>query len=167
MTAEDTKIVRVRLNVSGKRLIGYVPLPPGGFSRFSDVLNGSEPYILIRDQEGPQAPGQGLSQAVLKDSISYVEALAEPGFQRKSRQGAFQTVTLSLRDTAVTLVGELFVPTPGTAMAVCNDARRFINLRNVRFRNSVEAYGFLAVGKAQAYCIELHCLSASRPRRGG
>ena len=47
--AEDTKIVRVRANVSGERLIGYVPLPPGEFSRLSDVLNGTEPYILIRD----------------------------------------------------------------------------------------------------------------------
>ena len=155
MTAEDTKVVRVRLNVSGKRLIGYVPLPPGEFSRFSDTLNSSEPYILIRDREGPLESGTGLSRAVLKDSISYVEALAEPGFQRKSPQGAFRAVTLSLRDTAVTLVGELFVPQPGSTMDVFNDPRRFINLRNVRFLDSVEAYDFLAVGKAQAHFIEL------------
>jgi hypothetical protein len=70
MTTEDTKIVRVRLNVSGKRLIGYVPLPPGEFSRFSDVLNSAEPYILIRDQEQAPEPGQGTSRAILKDSIS-------------------------------------------------------------------------------------------------
>ena len=59
-------------------------------------------------------------------------------------------MTLSLSDTAVTLVGELFVPQAGTVIDVCNDARRFINLRNVRFRDSVEAYGLLTVGKAQA-----------------
>ena len=80
MAAEDTRIVRARVNVSGTRLIGYVPLPPGEFSRFSDVLNGSEPYILIRDQEAPPEPGKGLSRAILKDAISYVEALVEPGF---------------------------------------------------------------------------------------
>ena len=155
MTTDKTRVVRVRLNVSGKRLIGYVPLPPGEFSRFSDVLNNAEPYILIRDDQEPGAAGTGLSRAILKDSISYVEALVEPGFQRKSPQGAFRTVTLGLSDTAVTLVGELFVPRAGTVIDVCNDARRFINLRNVRFRDSVEAYGFLAVGKAQAHIIEL------------
>ena len=55
----------------------------------------------------------------------------------------------------MTIEGELFVLRPGTVMDVFNDARRFINLRNVRFRDSVESYGFLAVGKAQAHLIEL------------
>ena len=149
---EDKKVVRVRVNVSGKRLIGYVPLPPGEFSRFSDVLNGAGPYILIRDLE---APPTGLSQAVLKDAISYVETLVEPGFQRKTPQGGFEAITLSLGEPAVTLSGELFVQQPGNVMDVFNDGRRFMNLRNVRFRDSVEAYGFLAVGKAQGHMIEL------------
>jgi len=64
-------------------------------------------------------------------------------------------VTLSLREPAVTVFGELFVPQSATVMDVLNDGRRFINLRNVGFRDSVEAYGFLAVGKAQAHFIEL------------
>ena len=55
----------------------------------------------------------------------------------------------------MTIFGELFVPQLGTVMDVFNDGRRFVNLRNVRFRDSVEAYGFLAVGKAQAHFIEL------------
>ncbi len=155
MASENIKVVKVRLNVSGQRLIGWVPLPPGEFSRFSDVLNGSEPYILIRDQEAPPEPGKGQSQAILKDSISYVEALAEPGFQRLTPQGEFQAITLRLKEPAVTLEGELFVPQPGTVMDVFNDARRFLNLRNVEFRDSVEFYGFLAVGKAHAQFIEL------------
>jgi hypothetical protein len=118
-------------------------------------LNSAEPYILIRDQEQAPEPGKGTSRAILKDSISYVEALVEPGFQRQSPQGGFQSITLSLAEPAVTIEGELFVLRPGTVMDVFNDARRFINLRNVRFRDSVEAYGFLAVGKAQAHLIEL------------
>ncbi len=64
-------------------------------------------------------------------------------------------MTLSLREPAVAVSGELFVPQPATVMDVINDSRRFINLRNVGFRNSVEAYSFLAVGKAQAQLIEL------------
>ena len=155
MAGEDTKIVRVRANVSGERLIGYVPLPPGKFSRLSDVLNGSEPYILIRDHETPPQPGNGLSRAILKDAISYIEALVEPSFQRKLPQGAFQAITLSLKEPAVIMMGELFVPQQRTVMDVFNDDRRFINLRNVGFRDSVEAYGFLAVGKTQAHFIEL------------
>ena len=155
MAGEDKKVVRVRVNVSGKRFIGFVPLPPGEFSRFSDVLNGAEPYLLLRDQEAPPELGTGLSQAVLKDAISYVETLVEPGFQRKAPQGGFQAITLSLGERAVTLSGELFVPLPGTVTEVFNDSRRFMNLRNVGFPDSVEAYGFLAVGKAQAHIIEL------------
>ena len=157
MTTEDTKFVRVRVNVSGKRLIGHVPLPPGEFSRFSDVLNGSEPYMLIRDQQAvPREPGKGSSRAILKDAISYVEALAEPRFQRQAPQGAFEKVALSLKEPAVTIEGELFVPQSGTVLGVLNDARRFINLRHVGFRDSAEAYRFLAVGKAQAHRIELN-----------
>ena len=155
MTAEGTQIVRVRVNVSGFRLIGFVSLPPGEFSRFSDVLNGAEPYFLIRDQEEPPEPGGGASRALLKDSITYVEALAEPGFERRSPQGTFEAVTVSLKKPAVTLSGELFVPQHVTAIDVFNDGRRFINLRNVGFCDSAEAYDFLAVGKAQAYLIKL------------
>ena len=154
MTAENTQIVRVRVNISGIRLIGFVSLPPPGeFSRFSDVLNSAEPYILIR--EGSPESGDGPSQAVLKDSITYVEALVEPDFQRRSPQGTFETVAVSLKKPVVTLSGELFVPQHVTALDVFNDGRRFINLRNVEFRDSAEAYDFLAVGKAQAYLIEL------------
>ena len=155
MTTEDTQIVRIRVNVSGIRLIGFVSLPPGEFSRFSDVLNSAEPYILIRGEDEPREPGEHSSRAVLKDSITYVEALAEPGFKRRSLQGAFQAVTVSLKKPATTLSGELFVSQDMTAIDVVNDGRRFINLRNVRFRDSVEAYDFLAVGKPQAHLIEL------------
>ncbi len=55
----------------------------------------------------------------------------------------------------MTLSGELFVPQHLTAIDVFNDARRFINLRNIEFRDSVESYDFLAVAKAQAHLIEL------------
>lgn len=59
MPADDTKIVRVRANVSGERLIGYVPLPPGEFSRFSDVLNGAEPHIFGSRPGGATGTWQG------------------------------------------------------------------------------------------------------------
>ena len=164
-----TQTVRVRVNVLGIRLIGFVSLPPGEFSRFSDVLNGDEPYILIRSQEptpeareAPSLPSPvtisrttSASRAVRKESISYVEALTEPAFQRTSPQGAFEAVRVSLKNPAVTLLGELFVPKDMAAIDVFNSARRFINLRNVEFCDSDEAYDFLAVGKAQAYSIEL------------
>jgi hypothetical protein len=118
-------------------------------------LNSVKPYILIRDREGSPEPGDGPSQAVLKGSITYVEALGWPGFQRRSSQGTFEAVAVSLKKPVVTLSGELFVPQHVTALDVFNDGRRFINLRNVEFRDSAEAYDFLAVGKAQAYLIEL------------
>ena len=81
--------------------------------------------------------------------------MVEPGFQRRSPQGTFEAVENSLKKPVVTLSGELFVPQHVTALDVFNDGRRFINLRNVEFRDSAEPYDFLAVGKAQTYLIEL------------
>ena len=47
------------------------------------------------------------------------------------------------------LRGELFVAASADVMDVLNDARPFMNVRNVRFIDSMEAYESLAVGKQQ------------------
>ena len=103
MTADDRSIVRVRVNASGKRLIGYVDLSADESSRFSDVLNNSDAYIQIREQPYASTPGQVEAQAVFKDSISYIEVLEEPTSQKRLLPGIFHTVTAEFKEPAVAL----------------------------------------------------------------
>ena len=44
MVAGDSRILRVRVSASEKRLIGYVDLPADLSACFSDLLNGPEAY---------------------------------------------------------------------------------------------------------------------------
>ena len=155
MVADDSRILRIRVSASEKRLIGYVDLPADVSARFSDLLNGPEAYLVIRQQGSDDlTPEEGKSQAILKDSIRYIEALEEPPTQKRSMPGMFHTVTAELKEPTVVVEGELFVADGSDVMDVVNDPRRFISLRNVRVLDSVEKYSYLAVGKKQAHFIE-------------
>ena len=149
MQPEDNRIVKVRVNASGKRAIGYVDLP-AEHQRISDILNGPEDYLMLRQEERPLPSDERGIVAIFNEAISYVEALEEPERSKSlRREGKFHPVTAELKEPAVTIQAELFVPENGTIRAVLNGPRRFINLRNVRFINSIEKYGYLAVGKKQ------------------
>ena len=155
MGADDARVLRVRVSASEKRLIGYVDLPADVSSRFSDLLNGPEAYLVIRQQASEDLTAdEGKAQAILKDSIRYIEALEEPTTERRSMPGMFYTVTAELKEPTVVVEGELFVAEGRDIMDVVNDPRRFISLRNVRVLDSVEKYAYLAVGKKQAHFIE-------------
>ena len=155
MVAADSRILRVRVSASEKRLIGYVDLPADLSARFSDLLNGPEVYIVIRQKASDDAtPDEGKAQAILKDSIRYIEALEEPTVQKRSLPGMFHTVTAELKEPTVVVEGELFVADGSDIMDVINDPRRFISLRNVRVLDSVEKYLYLAVGKKQAHFLQ-------------
>ena len=155
MVADDSRILRVRVSASEKRLIGYVDLPADLSARFSDLLNGPEAYLVIRQKASDDAtPDEGKAQAILKDSIRYIEALEEPTTQKRSLPGMFHTVTAELKEPTVVVEGELFVADGSDIMDVINDPRRFISLRNVRVLDSVEKYLYLAVGKKQAHFLQ-------------
>lgn len=155
MVADGGRILRVRVSASGKRLIGYVDLPADVSARFSDLLNGPEAYIVIRQQASDDSTqDESKAQAILKDSIRYIEALEEPTTQKRSLPGMFHTITAELKDPTVVVEGELFVADGSDVMDVVNDPRRFISLRNVRVLDSVEEYAYLAVGKKQAHFLQ-------------
>ena len=155
MVAADSRILRVRVSASEKRLIGYVDLPADLTARFSDLLNGPEAYIVIRQKASDDStPDEGKAQAILKDSIRYIEALEEPTVQKRSLPGMFHTVTAELKEPTVVIEGELFVADGSDIMDVINDPRRFISLRNVHVLDSVEKYLYLAVGKKQAHFLQ-------------
>ncbi len=155
MVADDSRVLKVRVSASGKRLIGYVDLPADVSARFSDLLNGPEAYIVIRQQTSDDlTPDEGKAQAILKDSIRYIEALEEPPTQKRSLPGTFYAVTAELKEPTVVVEGELFVADGSDIMDVINDPRRFISLRNVRVLDSVEEYTYLAVGKKQAHFLQ-------------
>lgn len=146
MEKTGKRFVKVRLNASGKRIIGIVAVPPPHF-RVSDYLNSHEDFLRIGVEDS--------GFFVPKGSISYLEALEE-GSDAGSRpkRGSFHQVTVTLGNHAGTFSGEVFVPEESDLAATLARVRRFLSVRNVRFSSTVERYGFLAVGKTAIICIQ-------------
>jgi hypothetical protein len=142
----ETKFIKVRVNASGKRLIGIISIPPPHF-RVSDYLNSHDDFLRIKQEK--------TEMVVAKDAISYLEALEEgEDAGSRPRSGQFHKVTVTLKHQAGTLRGEFFVPENSTLKASLNKIRRFVNLREVKFVSSPEHYGFLAVGKQEIIMIQ-------------
>lgn len=145
---DNPLIVKVRINASGKRLIGCVELPPG-MERVSDLLN-SPSHCLLLSTAGMIPPGKKPeNQIVFKHAITYLEAIEEPKFHTSSHHGGsfMPVVGELLEQSAQQIIAEIFIPFGMTLYEVMNDPRNFICLRNVHFSNFVERYPFLAVGK--------------------
>ncbi len=146
-TSGCVRCVKVRLDASGKRLVGYVTLNAGEH-RISDGLNNPDPFFFINTEE--LMPEEGILQrAILKDAVSYVAALEEPERPASMRAtGRFCRTSIELVRPATALVGEVFIPTGQNIAMVLNDRRRFINLRNVVFGDAPESYSYLALAKS-------------------
>jgi hypothetical protein len=146
MDTQRKKFVKVRVNASGKRIIGILAIPPPHF-RVSDYLNSHDDFLRVKQEKS--------EIIVAKDAISYLEALEEGEDDgSRPRSGEFHVVTVTLKNHAGTLKGKVFVPRDGTLQASLNKVRRFVNLRDVRFVSSPEQYGFLAVGKQEVIMIQ-------------
>lgn len=133
------KFVKVRVNASGRRIIGIIVVPPPHF-RVSDYLNSHDDFLLVKQEK--------TDMVLEKAAISYLEALEEgedTGSRPKS--GSFHTVTITMKNHAGTIQGELFIAEGDTLVGTLNKTRRFVNLRKVEFVSSPERYDFLAVGK--------------------
>ena len=156
MSGQDLRVVkiRVRMNVSGKRIIGYVDLP-AAYDRTSDMLSGPDLFILVRPEKNLAAVKADSFHIIQKEAISYVEALEEPKHSETSLlQGRFQPVIAELKEPTVHIKAEIFVPQGSSVLSVLNDKRSFINLCKVRFENSVEQYHYLGVGKKQIILLK-------------
>jgi len=152
---QEPHIVKLRINASGKRVIGFVNLAET-YDRVSDLLSSADPFLLVSPERKSLAEGGDDAVAILKDAASYVEALEE---QRSSAlsapaAGAFQEVQLELAVPRAVLRANIFVPEGRTLADVLNDERRFLSLRNVEVQGSVETYRYLAVGKRQIVVVE-------------
>lgn len=156
MPADGQRFVKVRINASGKRIIGYVDLLAATYPvnrrpehpRISDVLNGPDFFLLIQEDERPSALEDDDFLAIPKDALSYVEALDEPENPPSlCLEGTHRTVNVELEEPSMSLRGELFVPYDCKASDMLNDTRRFLSLRDVRFIDSVERYNYVAVAK--------------------
>jgi hypothetical protein len=149
MSPQSERLVKVRVNASGRRLIGLVTLASDEY-RISDRLNNGDPFLFLEAVESLDE-GETGRRAILKDALSYVEALEEPDRPHSLREeGTFLRVTVELTKPAATLHGEVFIPAGKTIEDTLNDHRRFINLRDVSFTDSREEYGYLGLGKTQA-----------------
>ena len=143
--------LRVRVNVGGQRIVGWVDLPETRLSRCSDVLNDADPYLTVRrDVE----PGHGAdTTAVNKASISYVEVANDQTARRWVIPGTFQPVVIEVSTPEVVFRGELFVLADTTVVDVLNDGRRFISLRNAQLNGGHEPYEYLGVGKCRTRAV--------------
>ncbi len=155
MAATAERLVKVRINASGKRLVGCLRLPEQA-SRTSDLLNGPEPFLVVLPDEYAILGECKTRHAVAKQRISYVEALEEPkrGGPHAPDGGTFCPVVAELHEPETQVLAEVFVPEGQTVMDVLNDPRPFISMRNVHFSNFVERYSFLAVGKSQLVVLK-------------
>jgi hypothetical protein len=150
------RVVKVRINASGRRLIGCIELPEG-YERISDVLNSPDPCLLLTPHEPLAAErGEDGSQVIFKDAVTYLEAVEEPRPPSSPHPaGEFRPVVAELREPeAQQVIAEIFVPEGQTLLQILSDARPFINLRNVHFTNFVERYAFLAISKRQLILVK-------------
>lgn len=142
----EVKFIKARINASGKRIIGIIAIPPPHF-RVSDYLNSHDDFLRVKQEQ--------TEIVVAKDAISYLEALEEgKDTGSRPRSGTFHEVTVTLKNQAGTLKGEVFVPEDSTLKTALNKVRRFVNLRHVKFVSSPEHYDFLAIGKQEIIMIQ-------------
>jgi hypothetical protein len=154
MTHTPRRIVKVRINASGRRLIGCIELPEGN-CRISDILNSPDPCVLLTPSEPPASARDESGQIIFKDAITYLEAVEEPKNEVPAPEGAFRPVVAELREPeAQQMIAEIFVPEGSSLRDLFSDPRPFISLRNVQFINFVERYNFLAVSKRQLILVK-------------
>ena len=150
--AEATRTVHLRINVGGRRVIGFVDLPPAVTARSSGILNDTDRYLTVH-LDAPSDAGERVTIAVNKEAISYVEVVGEPTAKSWVIPGTFCPVVIELHQPDMMVRGELFVLADTEVVAVLNDDRRFMSVRNAQVVGSQEAYAFLAIGKAQTRAV--------------
>jgi hypothetical protein len=147
---EVPHVVKLRINASGRRVIGFLDVA-AAFDRVSDLLNSADPFLMVEPEVESHAGGGDDAVAILKDAVSYVEALEERHSTTLSSPpaGDYQSVLVELAIPPTVIRANIFVPEGQAFADVLNDERRFVSLRNVEVQGSVEIYSYLAVGKKQ------------------
>ncbi len=65
----QSHVVKLRVNASGKRVIGFVDLA-GEYDRVSYLLSSADPFLLVSPEGRSRADGGGDAAAILKDAVS-------------------------------------------------------------------------------------------------
>jgi len=150
------KSVKVRINVSGSRYVGYVRvLPPK--TRISDVLNEDKPFMTLWEVDSVDPVSKDAKLLINKKQVSYVQALEE--FKRNYtgiHSGTF--VDVKIRAIDYLIAGKIFLPTH-----LLNTDRAelltltpfFLNVKDASVTGTHERYTFMAVSKNQIRSIEI------------
>lgn len=133
------RVVKVRVNASGRRIIGIVAYDPL-YPRFSDFLNCVDRFLPVKRERA--------TVEVNKEAISYLEALEEHPGEYRPAAGGFRRVQIELRAGQGVIEGEVFLPEDADVGDLLSDGRLFLSVRGVTFQGAVEHYAFLAVPKA-------------------
>jgi len=150
------KQVKVRINLSGARYVGYVrvDLPK---VRMSDVLNEEHRFMTLSDVDSIDPVAKGASLVVNKSLIVYVQVIEEPKWiSQGEHRGEFRSAKIRTRDHQIE--GGIFLPAHMMAedLAVLfNRTPHFLNVRNAEIIGTKERYDFLAVSTGQIRSLEI------------
>lgn len=150
------KKVKIHMNLSKSRYVGYVHLYPPK-TRVSDVLNEGHIFMTLSDVDAIESVAKGSSLLVNKVLVSYVQIIED--YQRtylKVHSGDFVRVKIRMVDYQIE--GEVFIPTHmrGTdRAALLNRTPHFLNVRKGVVMGTRERYDFVAVSTHQIRSIEI------------
>ncbi len=151
------KQVRVRVNLSGSRYVGYVRVYPPK-TRVSDVLNEEDSFMSLFDVDSVDPITEGSQLVVHKRRVSYIQAIEEftRKYNTKVHAGGFVEVKIRLDDFVIG--GTVFLPEglmKSDRSALLGVNPHFLNVKGVSVIGTNERYNFLAVSKNQIRSIEI------------
>lgn len=149
------KKVKVRINVAGKRYVGFVNVFHP-ITRVSDVLNNEEKFITLFEVDAIDPLLEKAHLVINKKQIVFVQALEE--FSRNYKgihEGRF--VGVKIRTIDLLIEGNVFQPRDlvnQTFSALLSSQHYFLNVKDVVIPEKNEKYAFLAIGSSQICSLE-------------
>ena len=151
------KQVRVRINLSGSRYVGFVHVYPPK-TRVSDVLNEEDPFMTLFEVDSVDPVTEGSQLVIHKNRVSYIQAIEEfvRKYNAKVHPGSF--IETKIRLDNYVIGGSVFLPDELKARdrsELLKVNPYFLNVKDVSIIGTNERYNFLAVSKNQIRSIEM------------
>jgi len=151
------KQVRVRINLSGSRYVGYVRVYPPK-TRVSDVLNEEDSFMTLFDVDSVDPITEGAQLVIHKNRVSYIQAIEEftRKYNAKAHPGSFVEVKIRLYNADIG--GTVFLPEKLMKLnrsSILGVNPHFLNVKDVSIIGTNERYNFLAVSKNQIRSVEI------------
>ncbi|HUJ79230.1 MAG TPA: hypothetical protein VLY45_02815 [Nitrospiria bacterium] len=150
------KKVKVRVNLSGSRYVGYVSVYAPTL-RVSDVLNDAKQFMTLSEVDSIDPVAKDISLVVNKSLIVYVQVIEEPKWtSHGGHTGDF--IRVKIRTRGHHIEGDIYVATDMVAedrAELLNRTPHFLNVRNAEIIGTKERYDFLAISTGQIRSLEI------------